>query len=100
MRFLSLLAYAVQQGAAPDCTMSTAIAKSLEEVIERLRRDPVHPVEVVVGDLRVEVRVKAPRSAADLFRDVGPWEGESTEELCQRLTEERRRRGSGEPPAL
>lgn len=80
--------------------MSTAIAKSLEEAIERLRHDPLHPVEAVVGDLRVEVRVKSSRSAADLFREVGPWEGESTEELLQRLAEERRHGGSGEPPAL
>lgn len=73
--------------------MSTAIAKSLEEAIEQLRHDPVHPVEAVVGDLRVEVRVKAPRSAADLFREIGPWEGESTEDLVQRLANERRRGG-------
>lgn len=58
-----------------------ANAKRLEEAIERLRQDPVHPVEAVVGDLRVEVPVKAPRSAADLFHEMGPWEGESTEEL-------------------
>lgn len=80
--------------------MSTAIAKSLEEAIEQLRRDPVHPVEAVVGDLCVEVRVKAARSAADLFREVGPWEGEAGEALVQRLAEERRRGGSTEPPAL
>ncbi len=80
--------------------MSTAVANSLEEAIERLRRDPVHPVEAVVGGLVVEMRVKAPRSAADLFREVGPWEGESTEELCNRLAEDRRRGGSAEPPAL
>ncbi len=80
--------------------MSTATAKNLEEAIERLRRDPVHPVEAVVGGLRVEVRVKATRSAADLFCEVGPWEGESTEELLDRLREERRRGGSKEPPAL
>lgn len=80
--------------------MGAAIAKSLEEAVDRLRRDPVHPVEAVVGGLRIEVRVKAPCSAADLFRDVGPWEGETTEELLQRLAEERRRGGSGEPPAL
>ncbi|WP_437720084.1 hypothetical protein [Sorangium sp. So ce861] len=80
--------------------MSTAIAKSLEEAIELLRQDPVHPVEAIVGDLRVELRLKAPRSAADLFRELGPWEGESTEELWARLEEERRRGGSGEPPAL
>jgi hypothetical protein len=80
--------------------MSTVTAKSLEEAIQRLRHDPLHPVEATVGDLRVEVRVKAPRSAADLFREVGPWEGESTEELWKRLEEERRRGGSGEQPAL
>ena len=80
--------------------MSVVIAKSLEEAIQRLRHDPVHPVEAIVGDLRVEIRVKAPRSAADLFREIGPWEGEPTEELWKRLEEERRRGGSGEPPAL
>ncbi|KYF75671.1 hypothetical protein BE11_42730 [Sorangium cellulosum] len=80
--------------------MSTVIAKTLEEAIQRLRQDPVHPVEAIVGDLRVELRLKAPRSAADLFREVGPWDGESTEELWKRLEDERRRGGSGEPPAL
>jgi hypothetical protein len=80
--------------------MSTTLAKTLEEAIQRLRRDPGHPVEAIVGDLRVEIRVKAPRSAADLFREIGPWEGESTEDLWKRLEEERRRGGSGEPPAL
>jgi hypothetical protein len=80
--------------------MSTAIATSLEEALDWLRRDPVHPVEAVVGDLHVEVRVKPTPSAADLFREIGPWEGESTDELLVRLAEERRRGGSGEPPAL
>jgi hypothetical protein len=80
--------------------MSVMIATSLEEAIQRLRLDPGHPVEAVVGDLRVEVRVKTPPSAADLFREIGPWEGESTEELLERFTGERRRGGSGEPPAL
>ena len=80
--------------------MSTAIAKSLEEAVERLRRDPEHQVEAVVGDLRVEVRVKTTRSAADLFREVGPWEGEAGEALLLRLADERRRGGSTEPPAL
>jgi hypothetical protein len=80
--------------------MSTAIAKNQEEAIERLRLDPTHPVEAIVGDLRVEVRVKVPRSTANLFREIGPWEGESTEELLKRLDEERHRGGGGEPPAL
>ncbi len=80
--------------------MSVMIATSLEEAIQRLRLDPRHPVEAVVGDLRVEVRVKAPPSAADLFQEVGPWEGESTDELFERFAMERHRGGSGEPPAL
>jgi hypothetical protein len=80
--------------------MSTAIAKNLEEAIELLRLDPVHPVEALVGNLRVEVRVKPARSAADLFHEVGPWEGETTEALWKRLAEERRLGGTGEPPAL
>ena len=80
--------------------MSTIVAKNLEEAIQRLRRDPVHPVETTVDDLRVEIRAKAPRSAADLFRELGPWEGESPEDLWKLLGEERRRGGSGEPPAL
>jgi len=80
--------------------MSTAITKTLEEAIERLRRDPVHPVEAVVGDLCVEVRVRETRSAGDLFREIGPWDGETTEALWKRLAEERRLGGSGEPLAL
>jgi len=80
--------------------MSTAIAKTLEEAIEQLRRDPVQPVEAVVGDLRVEIRVSIPRSAADLFHEIGSWEGETTEALWKRIAEERRLGGSGEPPGL
>ncbi len=80
--------------------MSTAVAKNLEEAIEQLRRDPTRAVEAIVGDLRVEVRIKPQRSAADVFREVGPWEGESMEDLLHRLEEERHRGGSGEPPTL
>ncbi len=48
----------------------------------------------------VEMRVKSKRSAADVFREIGPWEGESTADLMQRLDEERRRGGTKEPPRL
>lgn len=80
--------------------MTMVIAKSLEEAIQRLRGDPLHPVEAIVDDLRVGLRVKAPRSAADVFREIGPWEGESTDELWKRLEEERWRGASGEPRTL
>lgn len=58
------------------------------------------PLSAMVGDLHVEVRERGPRSAAELFREAGPWEGETTEELWKRLEEERLRGGRGEPPAL
>jgi hypothetical protein len=80
--------------------MRSALAKNLEEAIEMRRRDPVHPVETVAGKLHVEVRVKEARSAADLFHEVGPWEGETAGALWKRLAEERRLGGSGEPPTL
>lgn len=80
--------------------MSTVIAKKLEEAVARLRRQPDHPVEAEIGGLLVEIRVKPRRSAADAFREIGPWEGESTVDLMQRLEEERRHGGAKEPPKL
>lgn len=59
----------------------------LAEAIQALRRDPTHPVRVTVDEgLVVELRavVLAPRvkrSAADAFRELGRWEGETGDEL-------------------
>ena len=59
----------------------------LEDAIKTLKRDPAHPVLVKVDEeLTIEVRAVAPnqaahRSAADAFREVGRWEGETGEEL-------------------
>ncbi len=85
----------------------------LEEAIKALRRDPTHPLRVKVDDeLTVEVRAvavasKEPRalapgekSAADVFREIGPWEGETLDELLQFLAEARRRGGSRSVPDL
>jgi hypothetical protein len=80
--------------------MSTAIATELQEAFEQLRRRPDRPVEAQIGGLLVEMRVKPQRSAADIFREIGPWEGESTVDLMGRLEEERRRGGTKEPPRL
>ena len=55
----------------------------LDEAIQALRRDPTQPVLVKVDEgLTVEVRAVEPpqarkRSAADLFREIGRWEGEN-----------------------
>lgn len=64
-----------------------AQAIPLDDAIKALKRDPAHPVIVKVDEeLTVEVRAVAPnpvakRSAADAFREVGRWEGETGEEL-------------------
>ena len=70
----------------------------LDEAIQALRRDPTHPVRVRVDDeLTVEVRaVHEPagqprRSAADAFREVGRWEGETGAELDALFADARQR---------
>lgn len=78
-------------------TQEVLLATSLEEAFALLRKDPSHPVLLRIGDLTVEVRTVAGhqqgRSAADVFSDIGPWEGETTEEL-QTILGEARERGS------
>ena len=69
----------------------------LDEAIEALKRDPAHPVFVKVDEeLTVEVRAVglsgAPRkSAADAFREVGRWEGETGAELDALFADVRQR---------
>jgi antitoxin component of MazEF toxin-antitoxin module len=72
----------------------------LEDALEQLRLQPERPVEAEVGGLLIEMRVKPRRSAAEAFREIGAWEGETTDELTRRLEEERRRGTSKEPPWL
>jgi hypothetical protein len=80
--------------------------KTLEDAVARLKRDPRTIVTVEVDGLEVEIRAVGAgtspqqRSAADVFREAGRWEGESTEQVIARLTEARRAGGSGEPPSL
>ena len=74
--------------------------KSLKEAIAQLKRDPSKPVEALEDGLHLEVRVKRGGSAADVFREIGRWEGETTEELLGRLEDARRAGGTGEVPEL
>jgi len=73
------------------------VSKTLEELVEQLKRDPSHPVRTRLGDLTIEVRAVAEppagRSAADLFAEAGPWAGETTEEILAMLAEARRHGG-------
>ena len=70
------------------------MAKTLDEALQRLKREPGEPVRATVEGMTVEVRVvphvPISRSAADVFADIGPWEGETTEEMLSFLAKARR----------
>ncbi|MGC4093360.1 MAG: hypothetical protein QM756_36800 [Polyangiaceae bacterium] len=76
----------------------------LDEAIQALRRDPTQPVLVKVDEgLTVEVRAVEPpnapkRSAADVFRDIGRWEGETGAELDGLFSRQRLNRRVPELP--
>jgi len=82
----------------------------LDQAVEALKRDPTHAVRARVDDLTVEIRAVpegptrqlAPgeKSAADVFREIGPWEGETLDELLEFFAEARRRGGSRNVPGL
>jgi hypothetical protein len=70
------------------------VAKTLDEALQRLKLEPGAPGRVTVDGMTVAVRVvpdvPTRRSAADTFAAVGPWEGETTEEMLKFLAEARR----------
>ncbi len=72
--------------------------RTINEAVAELKRDPQHAVTAEVDGMVVEVRYRGRRSAADVFRDLGPWEGESADEMRSLLREARNQGGSGEPP--
>ena len=69
---------------------------TLDEALQRLKREPGEPVRATVDGMTVEVRVVSAgptsRSAADAFAEIGPWEGETTEEMLKFLADARRQR--------
>jgi hypothetical protein len=69
------------------------VTKTLDEALNELKRDPARPVRADVQGMTVEVRVvtqPAKGSAAELFDRVGPWAGETTDEILSILAEARR----------
>jgi hypothetical protein len=80
------------------------VRKTLEEALQELRQEPGRPVRARVEGMVVEVRVvpevAAGRSAADAFAEVGPWQGETTEEIMAILAEARREGSSRGVPKL
>ena len=70
------------------------MAKTLDEAFQQLKRDPAEPVRATVDGVTVEVRVVPTlplgRSAAELFAEIGAWEGETTDEMLRFLAAARR----------
>jgi hypothetical protein len=75
------------QDCAPCYTSGVSRHLALDQAVEALKRDPTHAVRARVGDMTVELRAvpdsppTAARSATDALREIGPWEGETYEEL-------------------
>ena len=71
--------------------MEDATYTTIEEAVAQLKRDPARVVKLRLDDVTVEMRAlpeHAPAgTAAELFARVGPWAGETTEELQQLLAE-------------
>jgi len=90
---------------------------TIEEAVVALKLDPTRPVRAKVDGLTVELQAvaagpadhSAPQppapasgepSAADLLRGIGPWEGETLDELLRFFSRARRQGGSGNVPEL
>ena len=63
------------------------MTRGIVQAIQELRRAPQKPVVAEVDGLVVELRYKGRRTADDIFDEVGPWEGESADELRQLIHE-------------
>jgi hypothetical protein len=81
----------------PSLRTRWLVAKTIEEAVEQLKRDPTQPVRASVGGLTIEVRaVPEPAgdtSAAEVFAGLGPWAGETTEQILELLAAARRQGG-------
>jgi hypothetical protein len=70
------------------------IFRDLHTAVEELKREPSHPVQVHIDGLDIEIRALAPKQRpVDLgafLSDLGPWEGESLDELLARLRKARK----------
>jgi hypothetical protein len=66
----------------------------LDAAVAALRKDPTKPVRAKVLDMTVELRAVPDNPieamAADAFKEIGAWEGESTEALTALLSAHRR----------
>ena len=72
------------------------MTRGIEQAILELKRAPQKPVVAEVDGLVIELRYRGQHTADDIFDEVGPWEGESADELRQLIHSARV--DSQEPP--
>lgn len=78
-------------------TFEENAVRTIDAAIDELLRNPQGPVLAEVRGVVVEVRLPGQRTADDPFREVGPWEGETAEQLMAMLREARDTGGSKPP---
>jgi hypothetical protein len=66
----------------------------LQDALAVLKQHPDRPVLAEVDGLLLEISIKRRLSADDVFASVGPWEGETADELMTRIREARDEGGS------
>ena len=82
----------------------TDIFRSVEKALSKLQKSPNTPVRAKFRELNVEIRVVEKKQGrerlGDLLASLGPWAGESAEELSRFLSKSRKEGGSADPPTL
>jgi hypothetical protein len=82
----------------------STIPNSVLDALARLLKRPQTPTRARYRELEVEIRVVDPKPAqgklGDFLASLGPWSGDSCDELNRLLAESREAGGCEEPPAL
>ncbi|MBI3268383.1 MAG: hypothetical protein HYZ53_05125 [Planctomycetes bacterium] len=76
------------------------MSRSLQDAIQALKLDPQQPVVAEVDGMLIELRVQGRPNADQIFREIGPWEGESARDLMGLLRQARDSGASKEPIVL
>jgi hypothetical protein len=84
-------------------------SKTLDEAVAEIKRAPSHPIRMVVDGIEIEMR--APSSAGvirgvldqanlgDRIAAIGPWQGETTDEVIELLRDGREGSIRSGPPS-
>ena len=77
-------------------TLSLELQEDVYETLLGIARKAGRSLEALASERLTSLARR--RTADDVFKEIGPWEGESEEELRQLVREARH--GSKEPPAF